>query len=291
VRTVQENIEREFVVATEADVDSAGAQTYWSLGGEANRDQLVAEATVRGISIMPRLVEPETAIGRAVACLKGKRRIVRSIRKGKFAVVEEELDVSRDKLKHWEGPTIELDKVGRPIFEGATTEEAQQVRDAYAQALDALDTNDISQWLLTGLERMNAVGLRKTGGIYYVPPAFMPSWRKFAEVLKIVAPACTVYFIPTVRMTADGARAILDSLTFEVEEAANKLTEKVVSGELGVRGLDNRAADSAALLAKVSQYEMLVGSRLEKLRNVINKLDLDVAAAKLACEAMEDDAS
>jgi len=292
VKTTHSNsIEREFVVATEADTDAAGASTFWSLGGEADRTQLIAAAMVNGITNMPRLIEPETAIGRAVECLRGKRRIVRSIRKGKYAVVEEELDLSRDKLKHWEGPTIELDKIGRPTFDGATDDEVQLVLEGYAKALEALDTNDISHWLLTGLERLNAVVLRRSGGFYYVPPANMPEWRKYAEVLKEVAPLCTVYFLPTVRMTADGARAILDGLTAEVVEAADAITDELVTGELGLRKLGNRAESSAQLLRKVTQYEFILGERMEKLRNVIGRLDLDVAAATLAAEAMADEAS
>lgn len=280
------------MVVTEAPQsdDAAGAQTYWSLAGEANRDKLVAESMARGLTHEPRLVEPETAIGRAVRLLGGKRRIVRSVRKGKWAVIEEELEVSRDRLRHWDGPTIELDKIGRPVFTGATAEEAQQVREAYANALDTLDTTDMSHWLLTALERLNAVGLRKSGGIYYVPPHRMAAWRKFIEVLTVVAPQSVVYTIPTVRMTADGARAILDSLTSEVEEQTDKLTADVVSGQLGLRGLNNRGDQSAALLAKVSQYESVLGQRLERLRTIIGKLDVDVAGARLAAEALEDEA-
>jgi hypothetical protein len=286
-----QSIDRQFVVVTDDAADAAGATTWWSLAGEAERDALLREMKARGIEHHPRLVEPETALGRAVGCLRGKRRIVRSIRKGKWAVIEEELDVSREKLRHWEGPTVFIDKVGRAVLENSTDEEAHQVREAYAHALDVLDTNDLSHWLLTAVERFGGIGLRRTGGIYYVPPQRMKEWRQFIEVLAIVAPKCTVYTVPTVRLTADGARAILDSLTTEVEDAAEKLSQEVIGGDLGIRGLDNRAESSRQLLSKVSQYEELLGTRIEKLRTLIEKLDVDVAAARLAAEALADEAA
>jgi hypothetical protein len=284
------SLEREFVAVTDAHVDAAGAQTWWSLTGESDRNALIAEAKARGIEHTPRIVEPETALSRAVRELRGKRRIVRSIRKGKWAVIEESLDISRDMLKHWDGPTIELDKIGRPVLTNATMEEAQQVKESYQHALNVLDTTDLSSWLLDGLQRLNAIGLRKTGGIYYVHPVRMPEWRAYIEVLAVVAPACTVYLIPTIRMTADGAKAILDSLAREVEEEVASVTAEIVGGELGVRGLENRAKESGALLGKVTQYESLLGERMEKLRDLIGKLDVDVAAAKLSAEALKDDA-
>ncbi len=284
-------VEKEFVIVEDAHEDIAGATTWWSLSGEADRTQLEVEAKVRGIGRKPRLIEPETALGRAVATLRGKRRIIRPIRRGKWAVVEEELDITKEKLRHWEGPTVELDKVGRAVLTNATPEEAQQVRETYSRGLDILDVNDISDWLLRCVEDLGGIALRKGGGIYYVPPSGMKTWRLVIDALSVVAPACSVYCPPTVRMTKDAARALIDSLTTDIEERAESVTADVLSGDLGVRALDNRAERSRELLSKVSEYENLLGTRLERLRNVIGKLDVDVAAAKLAAEALQEDAS
>jgi hypothetical protein len=287
----QQHEDKTYVIVTDADADKAGAQTYWSLAGEVNREEMFLAMTKHGLDHEPRLVEPETALGRALSCLKGRRRFLRNIRKGRWAVVEEGIDVTRDTLKHWEGPIVSLDKVGRPVLENATMEEAKAVREAYARALDILDTNDISHWLLTAVSRLTGVGLRKGGGIYYVPPSRMPEWRKHIEVLAECAPDCSVYTIPMIKMTADGARAILDSLTGETIDEADALTAEVLDGSLGVRGLDNRAASSRALLAKVSEYEHLLGTRVDRLRDVIAKLDVDIVAAKLAAEAAAEEGS
>lgn len=285
------NIDKEFVIVSDGNEDQAGATVWWRLHGEADRQALVLALENEALDQVtdPKPVEPETALRRAVDGLRGKRRLVRPLRRGAWAIIEEELDVSNDKLKHWNGPTVTLDKIGRAILKNASVDEAQQVQTSYAHFLDVLTTHDVSHWLLTQIERLGAIGLREGGGIYYVPPQRMPEWRAIVGALQEAAPSHHVYMVPTVRMTADGARAILDSLTSEIESEVTRVFNEVVSGELGVRALDKRADDSKALLAKVAQYESVIGERLENLRAQVGALEVDVAAARLAAEAARED--
>jgi len=189
-------------------------------------------------------------------------------------------------LKHWDGPTIVMTSVGRPAFKNATPEEQKLMGQAYAHYLDALTTEDISSWLTSQVKRLNAVALRSGGGIYYLPPAVMPEWRKITEALKEAAPGHTVHSMPTIQMTTDGAKAILDCLSEEIEERVAKVSEKVISGALGVRALENRADETKALLAKVVQYEGIMGERLDALRAHLANLQTDLVAATLAAEAV-----
>jgi hypothetical protein len=284
------SVDRDYVVVADGEEAGAGATIWWRLHGEADRSKLVMELQSRGIDHMPKVVEPETALRRAVGVLRGKRRLIRPLRRGSWAVVEEELDDLNDKLKHWEGPTISLDKIGRAVLKNSTPEEAQQVREAFDYYLEALETTDISGWLIAQAERLGAIGLREGGGIYYLPPQRMKEWRQLVDALTTVHPKHSIYMVPTVKLTQDGARAILDSLTFEIEAQVATLTSEVVSGDLGVRALDTRADKSKALLTKVTDYEELLGTKLEKLRDQIANLSVDVAAAKLAAEALKDEA-
>jgi hypothetical protein len=201
--------------------------------------------------------------------------------------VEEEVDDINDRLKHWDGPTITLDKLGRPAFKNATPEEAQQVVGAYSYYLTAMTAEDISSWLSKQVDRLSAVSLRYGGGIYYLPPHSMPEWRDIGDALREAAPSHTIHNIPTIRMTTDGAKAILDCLSAEIEYRMGKVSEKVISGELGVRGLNTRKEETQELLAKVVQYEGIMGERLDTLRNHLAKLETDVVAATLAAEAVE----
>jgi hypothetical protein len=278
------------MIVSDGDL-AAGASTFWGLRGEANRADLVSALRLHDLGdYLPKAVEAETALRRAVGVLRGKRRLIRPIKRGVWAVVEEALDVTKENLKHWPGPTVRLDKVGRAVLENATTEEAQQVRDAYDHYLDVLDTTDVSGWLLTQLDRLTAVGLRPGGGFYYVPPSRVAEWLAIRAALADAHPQHQVYLMPTVRMTEDGARAILDALVTEVSTKIDDVTAELVSGDLGLRALDTRSDQSKALLAKVTQYENLLDSKLETLRANIAKLDVDMVAAVLAAEALRDEA-
>jgi hypothetical protein len=288
-------LEREYI-AVEDGTDNAGAQTFWSLAGDTSRKDLEAASLVRGIQRMPTIIEPETALRRAAEVLRTittgtSRCLIRPVRKGVWALVGEDVDLNKEALKYWQGPTVSLNMIGRPSLKNASAEEATAVVEAYDLALETLTTDDVSRWLLEAVSRLGGIALRRTGGIYYLPPSAMPTWRRHIEALTEVSPTSCVYVIPTVKMTSDAARAILDSLVTDVTEAADELTSEVLSGELGVRGLEFRAQKSGALLRKVSEYERIVGQRLEGLHAVIGKLDVDVAAAKLAAEAAADEES
>lgn len=285
------NSRPDFVMAPDAALDAAGAQTFWRLQGDVPDYALLVRALYeRSIDHAPMPCEPETALRRAVQDLKGKRRLVRPLRKGAWAVIEEELDDVNDRLKHWDGPTITLDKLGRPAFKNATAEEAQQVAASYTYYLDALTTEDMSSWLCRQADRLCAVSMRTGGGLYYIPPNRMPEWRAVIAALEEAAPKHTIYTIPAIRITADGARAILDCLSDEIEASVGKISEKVISGALGVRALNTRKDETRELLAKVVQYEEIMGSRLEHLRSTITALEVDVVAATLAAEAVAEEA-
>jgi hypothetical protein len=282
----------EYAMVSGADEASAGATIWWRLYGDLDRSELLKQLVARGFDAerCPSPVEPETALRRAVGELRGKRRLIRPIKRGVWAVLEESVDVAAEKLKHWDGPTIRLDKIGRAVLENATQDEAELVTSAYMRYLDALTTEDIASWLIGQAYRLGAVALRESGGIYYVPPSRWPEWAGLTAALEAAHPKHSCYSMPTYKLNASGARAILDSLTAEVEVEADKISRDILSGDLGVRALDTRGDKGRALLTKVEEYEGLVGERLEKLRDVVAKLQVDVAAAKLAAEAAKEDA-
>lgn len=288
-----QNVQRDYVIVPDADLLKAGAQIHWRLKGETDRVKLDEELKTRGLgNRLPAVVEPETAIRRAVGRLRGKRRLIRPLgRRGSWAVVEEELDVTNEKLKHWDGPTISLDKIGRAVFKNATADEARLVTEAYEHCLDVLDTTDVSGWLIQQADRLRAAPLRAGGGIYYLPPQVLPEWLSLTEALAAAHPGHTVYVTPTIRMTPGGARAIIDGLVEDTLAQVEKIQGEVIDGDLGVRALEHRADVSRQLLTKVSQYEELLATPLETLRSALGKLGEDVAAAKLAAEALKDEQS
>lgn len=282
----------DLIMVTEADEDHAGATIWWRLEGDVDRRQL--HQALRDLGYADRIPptrEPEVALRRAAANLRSKRRLLRPVRKGVWAIVEEQVLADKDSLKHWEGPTVSLDKIGRPSLRNATAEEARIVTDAYQYHLGALTTEDVSSWLIEQAERLGAVALRRGGGIYYMPPSGLTAWGRIISALTSVQMGHSVYKVPTVKMTADGARAILDSLEEELHSTVDHVGSELITGELGTRALETREAKSRDLLLKVRQFESLLGSKLDGLIGLVEKLQTDIVAAKLAAEADEDGAS
>ena len=280
----------ELMIVKDDDVDAAGATVWWRLSGTVLRETLVEQLEARGIAHRPKTIEAETALRRAVSVLKGKRRLLRPLRRGAWAIVEESLVLGADELKHWTGPTVSMDKIGRCVVRNATQAESEAVTAAYDRFFDELTTEDIASWLIDNVHRLGAVGLRDGGGIYYLPPDRLPEWRSLVDALSAASPAYKVYMVPTVRMTADGMRAILDSLTAEVMIDVEKVSDELALGDLGPKALDKRAADAGQLLAKVSRYEALLGTKLDELRKDVSELETAVVAAKLAAEAAREEA-
>ncbi|HYM54906.1 MAG TPA: hypothetical protein VES97_06050 [Solirubrobacteraceae bacterium] len=283
---------KKFIMVSGADESVAGATVWWRLLGDVDRQKLLDALTARGFGPerCPDPVEPETALRRAVGELRGKRRLVRPIKRGVWAVVDESVDLSAEELKHYEGPKVRLDKIGRAELENATPDEAELVKRSYGRYLDALTTEDVASWLIHQAQRLGAVSLREHGGIYYLPPSRWPEWSGITDALQSAHPRHACYSMPTFKLSAGGARAILDSLTAEVEADVDAIQDDVLSGDLGVRALETRGEKGRLLLAKVEEYEALVGERLEKLRAAVAQVQVDVAAAKLAAEAAREDA-
>lgn len=283
----------DYMIVNEASDDLAGATVCWSLTGDVNRtafaEQLLAVSLEKHT---PEPHSPEVALRRAATVLRSKRRLIRPLKKGAWAVVDEQVQTSGGELgvtlKHWTGPTITLDKIGRPKLTNATAEEAKLVKDAYEYQLDALTTEDLSQWLIAQVERLGGVAMRRSGGFYYLPPRSMPEWRRIMSAVTGAHEGHAMYKVPTVRMTKDGARLILDSVKAEIEAEILSIGQEVISGELGVLALETRANRTDRLIAKATEYEVLLGSQLTHTQQALDKLRADVVAAKLAAEADEE---
>jgi hypothetical protein len=279
-----------FIAVSGADESVAGATVWWRLYGDLDRAELLQQLTTHNFAPerCPDPVDPEKALRRAVGELGGRRRLIRPIKRGVWAVVEEQVDTTMETLKHWNGPTVRFDKIGRPVLENATRDEAELVTSAYARYLDALTTEDVGSWLIAQAYRLGGVALRESGGIYYIPPGRWPEWAGLVGALQAAHPQHTCYSMPTFKLNASGARAILDAIAVEVETEVAKIGDEIISGDLGVRALETRGDRSRALLTKVEEYEALVGTRLDKLREHLGKLQSDVSAARLAAEALKE---
>lgn len=194
-------------------------------------------------------------------------------------------------LQHKTVLHITLSETGRPIFtdsehrdvpastgDHSMSATAEQIRSQYDRNLDALSTGMVSQWLIDLCKNLNAVAVRDTGGIYFLPPRALPAW---AKITKTVRSATNHEIIMIPAMPADETvRAVLECITQEAETSADRLYSDVEKG-LGDRALKTRANQAAALREKVAEYEELLGVQLTTVREKLKRLKGSLMAATL----------
>ena len=160
----------------------------------------------------------------------------------------------------------------------------------YLRELRTIHHHDLSSWMVTSLRRANAVSLRESGGLYFLPAGFgLNEWRAMGEVLA-EATHCRVFEIPAMASKM-AAQAVLDALTREVREYVEGIDEQL--GKVGSRALATRKTELAAYVGKLSVFEGVIGEKLEGLRAQIAAVEGKVAHAALAAmgaQAVADDA-
>jgi hypothetical protein len=275
------------IIATESNA-AAGAIVLWSLAGEVALDDLVAEWTARGGAQddLPNAPTALRVLRRACVAVAGKR-LVRPIREG-FALVDERED---------EATTLDFEIAARARLHGGalTVDGADWVlgdalRAEYQRAIGRLEANEISGWLVREMDRVDAVGLRERGGVYFVPPSGLARIRKIADTLADVS-RCRLYEIPAMRSDS-AVEAILAAVEAEASEAVRGLQEDIETQRWKTeRGWVARTRDLDDVEAKMARYEGLLGTKITSLAARLASVRAGLAAAALAAASDDSDSS
>jgi hypothetical protein len=292
------------VVTKEAE-GVAGAVSYWRLSGTISLVKLAEKWTEQGLAVdqLPTPTSEIVACGRAVADqqthrnAQGKRRFVTTLaRQGAWAIVEETvIPAPRDKdgkvIGEDSPPTYRRlvqvafreNKIPAVTAVEATDSEhgliERTLETSVQHHLGAIDSNDISSWLVRHARKLGAVALRDSGGIYFVPRTNVEIWRKIATAVE-AASSHLVFRIPAMR-NDEAVAAILDAVITEARDAAQGIEAELQGGNLGKRALATRTATCEAVLAKVAAYEELLGVSMDTIKTRVEVLRSDITAAAL----------
>lgn len=292
------DVQNLFAVPDAVSGAEAGSITWWKLSGSVDAATLRAAweehaasafpAPPRGLSTWaPESPSAEVALRRAAQELRDKHRLVRGLKGGAFAIVEER--ETNEGLEYDHVMTARLDAAGRleiQLVPGAPrTDDDLVVREAFDRHLETLSTEDVSSWMVRLADRcLDAVSLRESGGIYFVPPAA----QHRIQALRAALGACSghvVHRVPAMR-SQDAVRAVLDAVESEAATFVEHTRQELLdAGKLGPRALENRRAWIELMEQKVGRYEDLLGSKLEALRERMAELQSQVTVAMLAAEA------
>lgn len=251
------------LIATDSNDHAAGAITYWRLSSTDNieaqalADRLAAKDVDQNA---PRPPSPKTALRRAVMTqATGGKRFVR---KGvdSILLVEQNGDDFDVIL------SASLNLVNQPVIVGeqASTEEplfeSAMITQEYWKQTELLSSTDVSSWLIREAANCDAISLRDTGGVYFVPKHCLERWETICSVLHEVS-SCRVHRIPAMS-TDDAVESILTALTEECETFSAEMDAALSDSDLGARAMRSRADKADKMLAKLQRYEALLGDKM-----------------------------
>lgn len=281
-------------IVTDTEVKAAGAVVFWRLSGAVNLEDLTAAWTGAGFDpdMLPANPTPAVALKRAMEEIKDKNHIVRPLPNGGLALVREyKTDVGS--LDYEVVLRATVDKVGRFVASVAPALGADSMYEALASKaktsygfhLETLSTTDISTWLTALMGKLQAVGLRDMGGIYFVPRFTLATWERMVACIREVS-ASVVSFIPAMP-TSEALDAITEAITQEAANMIQAVEDDINTGNLGERALKTRQKSAEECERKITQYEGILGKRLEDIRANLTTLSERVNQAILSAEAAE----
>jgi hypothetical protein len=271
------------------DSEDAGCISWWRLSGDINKQALEDAWTQLGLpeDLLCIRSTPATALAAALFGVSEKRLLKRSTDKsGEFAMVRE--TAAGGALTYAEECRAFLDDNDELKVSGTNPVLCEKIKAAYDYQMSVHGAYEVSQWLAGRvLPELDALSLRDKGGIYFVPKHRLELWRLIVKALRQVS-SHAVFEVAAMR-TEEAVHAILDAVEREAAAVAQAMETELIEEDLSVRVLRNRVAKLDEMAAKVSTYEALLGSNLDKLRERLEALNAQMAAAILTASVKADE--
>jgi hypothetical protein len=269
-------------VVAVVDQQATGAIVWWRLTGDVDVDVFQKAWLDAGLmkELLPEPPTPNTALGRAMREMSERRRLVRSLKgnKGWGVVNETATDTTLDYQMQIKASIED----GKLKVEPAGHNLSDEVKLKYATYCNSYTITDTSALLCSTVKALKAVPLRDTGGVYFVPRDQIPELRKVVTAIKSVSDH-RVFEVPALR-SDEAIEAILSALIAEADSETSAMETEFDTTELGGRALRTRAGKAEALLAKVKEYETLLGKNLSAVTERVVGLKDALVTAALAAE-------
>lgn len=270
-----------------------GAMIFWRLSSGARHQRLVSELKANGVApaLHPAPPSPTAVLSRVLNDLyAGRNCLIRPVGKkaGGYAVMPRRDDAGgRPEFKtDWSVEiSVGANKAVDLSFSDDTPDaEIQRVQDAVSVGLLTLGDSEMSSWMSQVVKHLQAVSMRESGGVYFIPAAHVETWRAVNKSVRAKCPGMQLYEIPVVR-TEQAIEAVLESLTDSIAKEvalvsaqSDDLDKKRNDGtKIQQRSIDGMKTKLMELTNKVKRYEGVLGVGLEKLQEQVESCHLQIA--------------
>lgn len=268
----------------------------------AKRTRVLEAATLAGIDRFVPLMPPQTTVLRE--CMK---QVGESLfgRRRKQPIAVRRMDASHEfecvrvvtvpgqsrnrydflfsaSITNWQAHVLDLGNVGPTL--ACVFDELQQAVNYHSTYLPG---PIISQILVRGLKSWGALSLIEHGGAWFLDGRYLEQYRAFANHLRGDGPN----FIVTqfeIASDPDTVAHVLDRLHAEVSEGVKEIMDDVMqaTGGMNDRSVNVRIGRANTFLAKVQQYESMLGRPLPDLVDAIEQAKQAVAMNRLLSAAV-----
>lgn len=292
-------------VAVNGEIEGTGAIVWWKVSGATNVKALNA-AWIARVDLDPELLmkdpTPGAALRRALAshvhsASGGGRYLMSSLgEENAYALVHETADGSDVhhkqlvKVRLGARGDVDHDKISMTVLDGCPKGLPETIQQDFKSNLETFSGTDISGWFaMTVLPALHAVSLRDQGGMWFVPRTHLVLWTQACDAIREVS-GHQMFRIRALSTDPEDIAGILDAVATEAADAAQKMEDKLLNEELGVRALRSQAAKLDAVIGKVTGYESMLDTSLTTIRSRLDMLNAQLAAAILTAEAQKDTA-
>jgi hypothetical protein len=275
----------------------AGSVVTWTIAEDSSLATLSATWGAGGFEV-PLPVTPDkamkAAIDRIVQVASGHRKLIRPRdgTEGGYEIFEEWTAKGSDGHDHVERRSLGIgaatDTGGTFLAASGSKTLETAVESQFWAERNILPHNRVALALVHNLEKLGALPLRSTGGVYWVPGKHEATLRLLADGLRQAGKGAvsTLYLLNTA-LDQDALVAVSAALTAQVEAQVSEINAEIDSGKLGARALKARAEQADRLTSKIAEYETDLGMTLDALREKSTRAQEAAAGAALA--AMADD--
>ena len=280
----------EYVGVEDASDEQVGLQIVWDLTGSVSWSSLAGywSETDLPMEWLPEPMGERAALTWAVrqchSARGSKRKLARPLASGGRALVDE--DAHDEDLEHKVSLRAHLDEEGNPVIEPSDHPDAQRILDKFDEAVSMLTVPKFRSWIThTLLPKFGAVSMRRSGGVYFIPPRHKREWQVAEKAIR--AASCHEINSHPMMRSANVVAWVLRSVERDVQRTIEDTT-KALQKEPGSRGLFSCATGLADAEAKLSKYERLLGVASDSIREQLAHVNGLVVGAQLALEAQRE---